>query len=135
MVDVKEIKEMKELGVTKRRSETGPWKYEYTFKALCKICGGKVEWCFCTQTLENAEKVLAAKKHTCLKCYSKPENMQDYDRERMETITKEAKDDGHPMTWDEAFDQLMELWGEGYDGGDLHELEDGTEYVDCECAI
>lgn len=131
MVDVKEIREMKELGVTKRKSDVGSWEYEYTFKVACKICGEKVEWCFCAKTIEDVKKVLAAKTHTCNHCYSKPENMRDYDRERVEEIMKVAKADGFPLTWDEAFEQLQEGWD--YDGD--HELEDGTEYMDCACPL
>ena len=134
MVDVKEIREMKELGVTKRKTEVESWEYEYTFKVPCKVCGEKVEWCFCAETLEDVKKVLAAKMHTCLGCYRKPENMMEHDRERVEEIMKEAQAAGYPLTRNEAFQELQQEWADGYDG-DPHELDDGTEYVDCDCPI
>lgn len=136
MVDTKEIKELKKLGIVKRRSDGGlgdEKTYEYSFKLTCQDCGKKVDYCMCAETLEKAKKTLQSAKHFCYACSGKSENMSEHTRERMDEIMEEQKNDGRVPDWAEAFEQLTEEWADW--GGDPYELDDGTEYWECECPI
>lgn len=134
MVDTNEIKELRKLGIVKRKSgEYGQTKYEYSFKPTCADCGKKVDWCMCTETLEEAKKVLDTAKHFCYACSGKPENMSEYSRKRMDEIMEEQKKDGREPDWDFAFEQLTEEWAD--QAGEPFALDDGTEYWECECPI
>lgn len=131
MVDIDEIRELKELGITKRKSE-GPGKYEYSFKAPCKLCENAVDYCFCTETLEGAKKVIGSGKFLCETCQKDPDNMSEETRNRMDNIMQDQKAAGNIPDWDLAFEQLQEEWS--YEWGEPREL-DGTTYWDCECSI
>lgn len=130
MVDTKRIQEMKELGIVERKNEeTG--LLEYTFKSECKHCGKKVEWCFCTKTLEEAKKILKSKETLCDNCWKEPKTMPEY---HLRKICQELAKYGGTLTWDMAVDgylmEIAEMWG-----GESLELEDGTEYWQCECPM
>lgn len=126
-MNTKEIDEMKKLGIIKRKSEEKEGEIEYTFKLTCKDCGGKLDGCNCTKTLEDAKKVIASEKRWyCWECACKVENCDKDVNDQIAEMMREFPS----TTRQEAYTEIM---SEGWDGPESYE-SDGVEYWDCDCA-
>lgn len=128
-MNTKGIDEMKKLGIVKRKSD-GPEKYEYSFKVACVDCGGKVEWCYCAKSLEDVKKVLnSEQKIYCGQCQFKSKHLSHAMLNRVGEILERDQSG----IWDEAVHQMWEEFADGYEPPEPHELDDGTQFWDCDC--